>query len=490
MRFCPQCGLIYREGHRICPLDGEQLKERDDPFLGRIIAGKYRIIELIGEGGIGRVYRARHVHMDLAVAVKVLPEEASLESDTKERFIREARAADMVGHENIVEILDLGETTEGIPYMIMELLEGLGLEILIGKHTFPMHRAVRVMRQVCSVLGPTHAMGIIHRDLKPENIFLIDRNDRSDFVKVLDFGVAHLAHEPGITREGMVLGTPHYMAPELAMGHTPTAGVDLYALGCIAYEMIAGHPPFHDGNVFEIMTQQINKSPPRLSSVVPDVPPEYDEIVSRLLVKDPARRYLDAYALVRDLDAFMPPPRDPSLRLSTPGFVPGTTIEGPKPAMTPDMLQSWKDFAESSRQRASSDDRRLVYEMEELTGQLESIFGMMESILTVMGATQEKSRRTGRHIRFAIDRLAHSASIARASLGEYDTARTTSPELEDLSGQIAELCRQLEAVTVESDSHLVEQQARIETLEADREKIEAELCELSMRIGTSAGSEG
>jgi len=243
MRFCPQCGLLYQEGHRICPLDGAALQDRTDPFLGRILAGKYRIVKLIGEGGIGRVYRARHVHMNLSVAVKILADEASVELDVKERFIREARAADMVRHENIIEILDLGQTREGMPYMIMELLEGVGLEILVGKSAFPLHRAVSVMRQICSVLGPTHAMGIIHRDLKPENIFLIEKNGVSDFVKVLDFGVAHLVHEPGITREGIVLGTPQYIAPEIATGQKPTAASDLYALGCLGFEMIAGRPP-------------------------------------------------------------------------------------------------------------------------------------------------------------------------------------------------------------------------------------------------------
>ncbi len=487
MRFCPQCGLLYQEGHKICPLDSEKLVERADPFLGRILAGKYRIVKLIGEGGIGRVYRARHVHMKLDVAVKILADDASAELDVKERFIREARAADMVRHENIIEILDLGETGEGMPYMIMELLQGVGLEILVGKSPFPLHRAVHVMRQVCSVLGPTHAMGIVHRDLKPENIFLIEKNGMSDFVKVLDFGVAHLAHEPGITREGIVLGTPAYIAPELAAGQKPTPSSDLYALGCIGFEMIAGRPPFQGSNVFELMTRQIQEEAPLLSSVAGDVPLAIDNIIERLLRKEPTERYPDAYAVMRELDTFMPPvrrPRDPSLRLSTPGFVPGIVLESSTPTLSPDMLHSWQDFVESARTKATAEDRRLVYEMEELTGQLESIFGMMQSVLAVMNATNDKSRRTGRHIRAAIDRLANSASLQRAFASSAGSRRSVMPELEEIDEKIGELRRQLMTVSNEAAEQLADQQARINALESDRESVEARLCELSMRIGS------
>ena len=486
MRFCPECGLLYEERHRICPLDSTALEARTDPFLGRILAGKYRIVELIGEGGIGRVYRARHVHMRLDVAVKILADDASADPHVKERFIREARAADMVRHENIIEILDLGETPEGMPYMIMELLEGVGLEILVGKSTFPMHRAVNVMRQVCSVLGPTHAMGIVHRDIKPENIFLIEKDGVGDFVKVLDFGVAHLAHEPGITREGIVLGTPQYIAPELATGEKPSPRSDLYALGCIGFEMISGRPPFVGKSVFELMSRQIQEEAPLLSTVVDDVPLEIDNIVERLLRKESSERYPDAYAVIRDLDTFMPPkrkPRDPALRLSTPGFVPGTILEPTTPTLSPDMLQSWRDFVDGAKTRATEADRRLVYEMEELTGQLESIFGMMQSVLAVMTATENKSRRTGRHIRAAIDKLAHSASLQRAFAASAESRQSVSPEMEDIDRKIRQLREQLELVSAEAAAQLADQQARIDALESDRESVEARLCELSMQIG-------
>jgi serine/threonine-protein kinase len=460
--------------------------ERSDPFLGWILAGKYRIVELIGQGGIGRVYRARHVHMNLNVAVKILADDASADLDVKERFVREARAADMVRHENITEILDLGETGEGMPYMIMELLQGVGLEILVGKSPFPMHRAINVMRQICSVLGPTHAMGIIHRDIKPENIFLIEKNGMTDFVKVLDFGVAHLAHEPGITREGIVLGTPAYIAPELCTGQKPTASSDLYALGCIGFEMLTGKPPFTGKSVFEVMSRQIEEEAPLLSTVIDEVPLELDNIIERLLRKEPSERYLDAYALLRDLDTFMPPvrkPRDPALRLSTPGFVPGTILEPAAPTLSPDMLQSWCDFVERAKAKATPEDRRVIYEMDELTGQLESIFDMMQSVLAMMSATQDKSRRTGRHIRAAIDRLANTASLQRAFALSTESRKSVSPELEEIDRKIGELRLQLESVTAEATGQLADQQARMDALESDRESVEAKLCELSMQIG-------
>jgi serine/threonine-protein kinase len=368
----------------------------------------------------------------------------------------------------------------------MELLQGVGLEILVGKSPFPVHRAVHVMRQICSVLGPTHAMGIIHRDLKPENIFLIEKNGMGDFVKVLDFGVAHLAHEPGITREGIVLGTPAYIAPELATGQRPSPHSDLYALGCIGFEMIAGKPPFHGKTVFEVMTRQIQEEAPLLSSAAEDVPLPLDNIIERLLRKDPVERYPDAYAVMRELDTFMPPrhkPRDPALRLSTPGFVPGTILEPTTPTLSPDMLQSWRDFAEQAKMKATPEDRRLVYEMEELAGKLESIFGMMQSVLAMMSATQDRSRRTGRHIRSAIDKLAHSASLQRAFAASAESRESVSPELNELAGKIGDLRKQLESVSNEASGQLADQQTRMDSLEADREAVEARLCELSMQIG-------
>jgi serine/threonine-protein kinase len=478
MRFCASCGLLYGKGHRICPLDGTTLEERKDPYLGQVVAGKYRILELIGMGGVGRVYKARHVHMDRRVAVKLLPEEASVDSEVKERFIREARAADMVRHENIVEILDLGETGEGVPYMIMELLEGHQLEDVIALNLTPLDRAVHIMRQICSVLGPTHAMGIVHRDLKPENVFLIERNGRSDFVKILDFGVAHLAHEPGITKDNMVLGTPQYIAPEVATGRKPGPPDDLYAVGCMGFEMVAGKSPFDADSIFEIMQKHITEPAPRLGDRHPDVPEPFEAIVSRLLQKDPADRYPDAYAVMRDLDLFMPPVRqvrDPALRLSTPGFVPGTPLEPTRLTMTPDILNSWKDFTWSALGRASDEDRRVVYEMEELSGKLESLFGMQESILTVMNATEEKARRTGRHIRFAIDRIASNISLRRTALSKEEIA--------DLELKIGDLRGQLETLGEEQESQLAEHKSRLEQLETEREVVEAQLCELSMRLG-------
>jgi serine/threonine-protein kinase len=483
MRFCDKCGLLYKPPHRICPLDGNALVERRDPFLGRIIAGKYRIMKVIGEGGAGRVFRARHVHMDRQVAVKVLPADASLDAETKERFIREARAANLVRHENIVEIHDLGETREGVPYMIMELLDGPGLEQVIRKGRLPVERAVRIVRQVCSVLGPTHAMGIIHRDLKPENIFLVTRNGQPDFVKVLDFGIAHLAHEPGITREGIVLGTPHYMAPELAMAEKPGPACDLYSLGCIAYEMVSGRPPFHRGSLFEVMTAQVKEPPPALDGV----PEPLERILRRLLEKQPSHRHPDAYAVMRDLDAFLPPPRpvrDPHLKLSTPGFAWGAPIEPPTPAMSPDTLRSWRQFTEEARARATKEHARILYEMEEVTGGLESLYGTMESVLLIMHASEEKRRRTGRHIRYAIDRLADGISLAREALASGSSDGALPGRISEMEGRIVELRSELEAVIAETAEQLEESQKRMESLEAEREQAESRLCELSFEIGS------
>ncbi|MBW2263183.1 MAG: serine/threonine protein kinase [Deltaproteobacteria bacterium] len=173
MGFCSSCGLVYPEGHNYCPLDGGRLAEHADPMLGTVLAGSYRIVELIGEGGMGKVYRALHLHRDRRVAVKVLASVMTHLTDQKERFLREARAAALIRHENIVEVYELEEMSDGILFMAMELLDGESLGQALEKGPMPIERIVPILRQICSVLGPLHAMGIIHRDLKPDNIFLV-----------------------------------------------------------------------------------------------------------------------------------------------------------------------------------------------------------------------------------------------------------------------------------------------------------------------------
>ncbi len=438
MGFCETCGLDYPASHTYCPLDGSTLKDKDDDFLGRVIAAKYRVVALIGEGGMGRVYRAQHVHVSRQVAIKVLPKELSELSVLRERFVREAQAANMVRHDNIVEVLELGETEGGIYYLVMELLEGQTLGRCIDAGAMGVERAVPILRQICGVLGPSHAIGLIHRDLKPDNVFLIERDASPDFVKILDFGVAHLVHEPRLTSKGVVLGTPEYMSPELIRGQKPSIASDLYALGCIGYAMIAGHPPFHGATPVETMMQQVQESTPALEDHVEGVAPEFARIIGRLIDKDPAGRHVDAYGVIRDLDAFMPPVKRPSRE---PGRPSGGLVKRIEVAQIPDVpsavMGSWKDLTEKSKKSQDREHRHIVYEMEELTGQLDSLTNMMGQITSVMEISEGRRRETGRRIRSAIDELANDASVKRQLLMKMRS------RLDDSEARIENLDREI-----------------------------------------------
>ena len=547
MGFCATCGLDYPASHTFCPLDGTGLQDKTDPFLGRVIAAKYRVLGMIGEGGMGRVYRAQHVHMDRQVAIKVLPAELSQEPVLRERFVREAQAANMVKHDNIVEVLDLGETDGGIYYLVMELLEGQTLGGRIERASMKVRRAVPILRQICGVLGPSHAIGLIHRDLKPDNVFLVDRDGSEDFVKILDFGVAHLVHEPRLTSKGLVLGTPEYMAPEIIRGKKPSASADLYALGCIAYAMVAGEPPFHGGPPVGILTRQVQETPIPIEERVVDLAPEFASIVGKLVEKDPAARYADAYGVIRDLDAFMPPVKRPSRDSGrhSDGLVRRIEV-GQIPETPSGVLGSWKDLAEKTKQ--DREHRHLVYEMEELTGQLDSLTNMMGQITSVMEISEGRRRETGRRIRSAIDELANDASLKRQvltklssklddarsrvdkldgdiaaaiekltsrrqagalddatlnyciSLGELAARRqkretrhgqletevqSVQHQIADIEYQIGELHKRVEDVYQETDQHLTEQQRNLESLEIERAAVEKKLCGLSSQLGAS-----
>jgi predicted nucleic acid-binding Zn-ribbon protein len=415
MPLCTTCGLVFPEGS-FCPLDGTRLVEPDDPLLGRVLAGRYRLVEKIGEGGMGVVYRAQHVHADRKVAIKVLPQDLAGSPELKERFLREAKAATMVKHENIVDVFDLGETEDHVMYMAMEMLEGEILEDAIRGGPMPVARAVAILRQICSALGPLHAMGIIHRDLKPENIFLTEHDGAGDFVKILDFGIAHLGSDHRLTKQGFALGTPEFMAPEIVMSRNPGPPADLYSLGCIGYAMVAREPPFHEGSPIEIMTRQVQSAPTPLGQECPDVPGAFSDLVMMLLDKNSENRLLDVYAVIRALDEIEPPEvAAPRVAVSSAGG--RQRLELP-PVQVRSISGAWRDFAERQRETAGADERRVIYEMEELTGQLETFGGMVETLASQVEIIEADRREASLRIQHAIDELGREASGIRTRLAK------------------------------------------------------------------------
>jgi serine/threonine-protein kinase len=283
------------------PRGSSRSKRADDPALGKVIAGRYRLEARIGEGGMGIVYRARHVLIDRVVAVKLIRPDLRGETHLRAWMLREARAANRVDHAHIIDIHDIGETDDGELYLVMEYLVGTPLSTELARGPMPIHRAVDIIEQMGAALSRAHDLGVVHRDLKSDNILLTARGGRQDFVKILDFGLAALAHDPRLAPKGAVFGTPEYMSPEQARGEQAGPQSDLYALGVLFFEMMTGQLPFRATDRDTLLEMQRTAVAPPPSSVRPDVHPEAEKIVARLLEKDQKKRYRDGHHLLEEL---------------------------------------------------------------------------------------------------------------------------------------------------------------------------------------------
>ena len=300
MKVCESCKARFKGDAKVCPLDGGILVELPDGLIGRNISGRYTVIEKIGSGGMGTVYRGRHDVVGRDVAIKFLSPDLAYEQVNRTRFLREAKAANRIQHEHIIEITDFGETEDGLVYLVMEFLDGRPLSHAIHQGPMPLPRAIPIAMQIASALARAHELDVIHRDVKPDNIYLLARDDGSDFVKVLDFGLAHMKGEMRLTASGTVFGTPEYMAPEQARGAPLTSSVDLYAFGCVFFEMVTGQLPFK-GTTPDLIMKHIRTAPRAPSALIPTLPPLVDEIILKLLAKDAKQRHADAYHLLEDL---------------------------------------------------------------------------------------------------------------------------------------------------------------------------------------------
>jgi serine/threonine-protein kinase len=282
-----------------------------DPLLGRVINRRYRLEEQLGSGGMGVVYRARHLLIDRIVAIKILVPGKNTDH-LRAWFLREARAVNRINHAHIVDIHDYGETDDGLAYLVMELLDGTPLNEVIARGPMPVSRAADIIEQCCAALARAHDLGVIHRDLKPDNVYLLERGGRKDFVKILDFGLARLMQETAAAARGAVFGTPEYMSPEQTLGAEATAASDLYSLGVVFYEMLTGKLPFEGPGRSAVMEQHRSQPPVPPSRHVPGLLPLGESIVLKLLEKEPSRRYRDAHHLLEDVKALQrQAPRNP-----------------------------------------------------------------------------------------------------------------------------------------------------------------------------------
>src|SRR4051812_9134027 len=274
---------------------GASSRPARDPLIGQLVAGRFKVEELIGQGGMGKVYRARHLALDRVICLKML-KPALLEDPTLVgRFEREAKAASRLNHPNGIGILDFGRNdADGGLFIAMEYVQGKDLRLVLrDEWPLPEERLCNIMAQVLSALSEAHAHNVIHRDLKPENIMVEPRRE-GDFVKVLDFGIAKILDSdmPGLTRNDVVCGTPQYMAPEQATGSALDQRCDLYAVGVILYQMATGHLPFDGQNSMEVLTKHVNEPPLPPRQRQPDAPisEAMESLILRALEKDPALR--------------------------------------------------------------------------------------------------------------------------------------------------------------------------------------------------------
>ncbi|WP_394822848.1 protein kinase domain-containing protein [Pendulispora albinea] len=272
-----------------------------DPMLGRVVAGRYRLEARAGEGGMGVVYRARHVLIDRLVALKLIRPDLRGETHLRAWMLREARAANRVDHAHIIDIHDIGETEEGELYLVMEYLVGTALSSELARGPMALARSLDILEQMTAALARAHDLGVVHRDLKSDNILLSSRGGRKDFVKILDFGLAHLAMDPRLAPKGAVFGTPEYMSPEQARGEEAVPQSDLYALGILFFEMLTGQLPFRSSDRETLLEMQRAQAAPKPRAIKPDVLPAAEAIVLKLLEKDRRKRFQDAHHLHEEL---------------------------------------------------------------------------------------------------------------------------------------------------------------------------------------------
>ena len=303
--FCPHCGLVHGEDVTRCPSTGRlvQLLSEDGctfrdpmPRAGALVGRKYELLEEIGAGSMGVVFRARHVQLGHAVALKVMASARAHDPTLRQRLLREARAIGRVRSAHVVELLDVGVLSSGLVYVVMELLDGQTLREAMEAEGLDMEDAVEITLQLLSALSAAHEAGIVHRDVKPGNIML-HQGPEGVVVKLVDFGISHVRGDRPLTGVGQIIGTPHYVAPEQAAGETIDARCDVWAAGVVLYEMLTGQVPFGGEDPVEIVENVLSTVPWPPSTFRSELPASVDRVVLRAL----ARRKRDRHQSAREL---------------------------------------------------------------------------------------------------------------------------------------------------------------------------------------------
>jgi Serine/threonine protein kinase len=306
-KVCPQCGGEYETGDRFCPRDGAALRPKGggDPLIGRVIADRYLILAKLGEGGMGRVYVAEHVKMNRQCAIKVMNPSLINDSESTTRFAREASNAARVLHPNVAAVFDFGEA-ERMVYLVMEYVDGDSLSTILEREgPLDPRRAIDIARQIADGLSAAHELGLIHRDLKPDNVIVASRRDGRETAKVVDFGIAKAvsdAPQDSLTRSGLVIGTPEYMSPEQLLGDPMDARTDIYALGCMLFQMLTGTRPFEAESREQMLRRRLHEPPPHVRDLRPELPRRLDTLIAHMLARAPGDRVASAAEVSTQLD--------------------------------------------------------------------------------------------------------------------------------------------------------------------------------------------
>lgn len=467
---------------------------RNDPLIGEIIADRFKVVSLIGEGGTGRVYLAEHNVLERLFAIKVLRPELISDQTAAERFRREARAASRMQHRNIVYISDFGALADDRLYLVMEYIPGEELATVLHREgALPPPRAAQILLQVVDALDYAHEQGVVHRDLKAENVLLTQERRKTDVVKILDFGLAKILEGTGrldtLSAKGQVFGTPEYISPEQIVGDPVDPRTDIYSIGVLAFELVVGRTPF-TGSLMELLVAHRKTTPPLPSQAAPDraIPACFDEIVSRAMQKRPEDRFSTAAEIGRILGSYLratgagrgpsevgfdrsPSPAPPPT-LSAPA---GPTA--PKPGAAPAtsspfaLASSDPDQATASaRQRIRNHVRhaaavlqargaspawfsQALNSLQQMETQLQDVETQLTSLETRSEELDLSGREQESQLRYAIIELGMEKSRLQqdaASGGE----KPYLPEIADLSYQVGELERRLATVARDREAQL------------------------------------
>ena len=418
MKACERCKLNFPNDAVSCFLCGGPLSTILDSRIGITLSGRYVIEAAIGEGGMATVYSARHRLVDRPCAVKVMNPQLAKNEVIRERFRREAKAAQKLAHPNIIEIFDQGELPDGSLFLVMELLQGQTLADVVERGKVSVERTLPIAIQIARALARAHDLEVIHRDLKPENVFLAESDDGSDVVKLLDFGIARSMQDTRLTGAGEVFGTPQYMAPERITSTEGGPSADIYALGVMLYEMLAGQLPFEASDVATYFVKHLKEVPPPLRSKVPNLPPDLDRLVMEMLAKEPKDRPVDARRVHGDLLAIA---NALGIQVSAELDIVNESSRQPAKTLPPVAIDRWaKRTAVFDQMLAAAfGDRR----PEELTGLLGQVKTLVREISEIrkravdeqraLETIEARGRDSRQRFGHAVDALGVDASRAR-----------------------------------------------------------------------------